>query len=201
MQNFGIFEVDCRQRSETETGLSYVSRALPFREQIERIHAEAEAGDIPVIFTTCCSNRLLSKDDPRGTLVVPMDEQDTDWLDDVASHRVVYIEKRNWGNPIKNTHHCAWDMFRHNENAKKLLAKLGISHWIVYGVGIDLCIPSAVRGLLDAGCTVTILDDILVNNVNGTPETTRKMLETLGESGVKTMPSDEFLKILQRAVA
>ncbi len=201
MDKFGIFEVDCRQRSESDHGLSYVRRALPFQDRIERIHAFARQFNIPTVFTTCCSNRLLSKNDCRGALVVPMDVSDLDWTKDVHSSPSIYIEKTTWGSPEANTRHCAWEMFQHNGNAKKLFEKLGIRRWIVYGVGIDLCVNAATRGLLDAGCEVVILRDILVNNAGGTPESMEKILADLGEKGVKTMSFDDFIESCSRIVA
>lgn len=201
MENIGIFEVDCRQKAKKREGLSFVQRAAPFKDRIERIHKLAQENDFPLVFTTCCSNRLPTADDSRGALFVPMDSSRKDWLAKVKSKSLIYIEKKNWGTPIGNTHHCAWDMFRHNSNAHMLFEKLGITHWYVYGVGIDLCIPSAIRGLLGAGCKATILNDIMVNNVNGNKQTAVKMLENLRELGVENIHSEEFFKELQRTVA
>lgn len=85
-------------------------------------------------------------------------------------------------------------MFLHNCNAEKMLAELNIPHWVVYGVGIDLCVSSAVKGLIRAGYGVTILSDVLVSNAGGTPETMSQILNQLCEMGAKMQTYAEFLQ-------
>ncbi len=193
MTRTGIFEVDCREKALNGDGLSFVPRAEPFSERIHRIHELVKDAELPFVFTTCCADRLPTKADPAGALVVPMDEDDREWVDELPGAKPICIEKTTWGSPKANTVHCAWDMFRHNGNARRLIEELGVRRWIVYGVGIDLCVSSAAKGLLAAGCKVVILDDILTNNAGGSPESMRRMLDDLGEMGVETMASEDFL--------
>ena len=61
----------------------------------------------------------------------------------------------------------AYDMFQDNGNAARLVQALDVGEWIVFGNGFDLCVNSAVHGLLAAQQKVCLLSDVWVAGSRG----------------------------------
>ncbi len=195
MDKFGFFEVCCREKALKGVGASFTERSEPFSDRLTHLQNLAQKGGCPFVFTICCAERFVTKDNPDNVLVVPRDPSDRDWMTKTASHCVFNIEKKpDDGDIEKGDAERIWDMFLHNANAARLIEKLNVDRWVVYGVGIDLCVSSAVKGLLKAGVNVTILIDVLTSNEGGDEESMKRMLDQLSEMGAAAMTYAEFVR-------
>jgi len=196
MHLFGFFDVDCLEMSEDGEGLTVRPRVAPIAETIERLHGIAADRGLPLVFTTCCSGRMPAPGSLEGVLVVPLDSSDASWRDRVAEHRRFYLAKKSYGKPAVNAACRAYDMFQDNENAPLLLGSLDVETWIVFGNGFDLCVGSAVRGLLAAGRRVLVLEDVRISSANATAETERETISRLEELGARFITLDELHAML-----
>ncbi|MGD9127940.1 MAG: isochorismatase family protein [Planctomycetia bacterium] len=196
MKKIGFFEVDSRQRAKSRECLVFTPRTVRLRNKLEHLQSVAEKIGAPFIFTTCCAERFVSQANPAaGTLVVPRDPAETGWIQELPACRMINIEKKpEWGDYKKDHEDLVWDMFLHNANTDKLFEKLGVTHWIAYGIGIDLCVSSAAKGLLKLGYDVTVLSDVLVSNAGGTKKTMAQMLDRLYEMGATVKTYSEFIR-------
>jgi nicotinamidase-related amidase len=195
LKKIGFFEVCCREKASAGNGLSFTERSMPFSERLSNLQALARENGGPFVFTTCCAERFLRKGDSADVLLIPLDPADNEWMDGIATHCIYNIEKKpDYDDIAKSDAERLFDMFQHNANADKMFAALGILHWVVYGVGIDLCVSSAVKGLLKAGLRVTLLSDVLTSNAGCSPESMTLMLKQLSEMGAKIQTYAEFLR-------
>jgi len=117
----------------------------------------------------------------------------------VGEYRLFNIEKHHHA-PLNHSFLCRhFDAFQHNANARRLLQRLNIPRWCLFGHGFDLCVDSAAKGLLIAGCQVHLLTDVLAPSATGygpygTPESGRAILSCLQRVGVTAGVSDDFLR-------
>jgi len=195
LEKIGFFEVCCREKALDSNSTLFEERAVPFDDQLANLQALSVDNGGPLVFTICCACRFLCKGDSSEMLLIPRDVDDTGWMEEVGEYRIFNIEKKSDdGDIAKGDAERIFDMFLHNANADKLFGKLNVSRWIVYGVGIDLCVSSAAKGLLRLGYDVTILTDVLTSNAEGTPESMREMLDQLCEMGATTTTYSEFIR-------
>ncbi len=192
-ERLAFFDVDCLELNETGDGLSLRPRVQPLAEKIHRLHATAEALGAPMVFTTCCSGRMLQPGDLPGTVFVPLDAGDRSWKDQVATHRRFYLQKRTYGDPKVNAARRAFDMFQDNGNAERLVKALAVDEWVVFGNAFDLCVNCGAQGLLNAGQRICLLTDIAAPSALSTPESFRETVEHLSQRGARTSTLDELL--------
>ncbi len=193
MENkFAFFDVDCYERCDT--GFTFRSRVKPIGSRVEKLHALAEERGVRLVFTTCCDGRMLRPGEDDEILFVPVEAENTDWLDKVNESRIIYLHKLAWGAPKEDIKHVAWDMFLHNRNATRLIKELGIPQWCVFGNGMDLCVSSAAKGILKAGFDVTLISDVMISSAGGNAESMEKTIAGLCEMGAGRMTIDEFFK-------
>lgn len=192
---FGFFDVDSRELSEDGRGLSYRPRVQPIIPQLERLYAVAEARQYPLVFTTCCSGRMLPPQGLPETLLVPLDAGDTSWCEKVEGYRRFYLAKRAHGDPKLNFNCRAFDMFQDNRNAGRLLRQLGVGAWVLFGNGFSLCVHAAARGVLGAGLRLILLEDVRVASAVGTPEDELQILRKLRAGGAQVMSLEQFLPL------
>lgn len=191
-----FFDVDCRDLDPTGARLQFRPRVIePLSEKLNALYKESTSMNIPLVFTTCCSGKMLQAGQMSGVLYIPCDAQKTEWQSHVKSHRLFYLQKHACGEPKANFACQAYDVFKYNHNAVSLVRMLQVDQWIVFGNGFDLCVNSTVRGLLNAGQRVHLLTDVLVPSARGygdcgTEENRLRILHELGELGV-TMGSVE----------
>ena len=198
MGKIGFFEVCCREKTAQGKGTDYTERSEHFSDRLTHLQTLAKESGGPFVFTICCAERFMPLDDAGDVVVVPRDTADDGWMKKTMSHSVFNIEKKaDSGDIAKDDADLIFDMFLHNPNAGRLIEKLGITQWIVYGVGIDLCVSSAVKGLLKAGLDVTVLTDVLTSNEGGDSESMAKMLDQLREMGATTTTYSEFVSTFQ----
>ena len=158
---FGFFDVDCREIAPTGA-LTLRPRVQPLAERLQALYDYAVRHDLVTIFTTCCSGRMLERGSRDDILFVPLDADDTDWSEGVPDARLIYLQKKAYGDPRVNFDCRAYDMFADNPHAAHLLRTLDIPEWVVFGNGFDLCVNSAVSGILCAGYAVTLLTDLMI---------------------------------------
>lgn len=193
---FGFFDVDSRELDEQGRGLTYRPRVWPIAPQLERVYALIERKQFPLVFTTCCSGRMLTAERGLpGTLQVPLEAADSAWRARVGEHRRFYLAKRTHGNPQQNLACRTFDMFQHNPNAAPLFRELKVGGWVVFGNGFDLCVNSAVRGLLKLGLPVTLLEDVRASSGSGTPESERETIAALRALGANVTTLRQFMAL------
>lgn len=201
-----LFDVDSRELNKAGDGLDFRPRAEPLKDRLNRLYALSEKRRIPLVFTTCCSGRMLSPDSLPEVVVVPLAADRREWEAQMPSHRIFYLEKRAYSKPKENFTLRAYDMFQNNGNGARLVQSLNVGEWIVFGNGFDLCINSAVHGLLAAGQKVCLLSDVYARGSRGyyvpTPKgpfecgTQANLVRILAEFkqlGVRTVTLEQFL--------
>jgi nicotinamidase-related amidase len=202
---FGLFDVDCRELNMAGNGLDFRPRVQPLIDPLNRLYGLSEEHRLPLVFTVCCSGRVLPRYGLGDILTVPLDPSQQRWQEELYDHRMFYLEKKACDTAGDNFTCRAFDMFRHNGNATCLSQSLGVEEWIVFGNGFDLCIYSAVQGLLAAGQKVCLLTDVFARGArgyytdtpqgrfeNGTPENLERILAEFRELGVRMATLDEF---------
>jgi len=155
---FSFFDVDSRELDESARTLGYRPRVLPIVPKLERLYSLADTKGWPLVFTTCCSGRMLSPKNLPDVLFIPLDASDTSWCAAVGKHRRFYLAKRTCGDPKLNYDARTFDMFQHNANARRLLQSLDVETWVVFGNGFDLCVNAAANGILNAGLPLILLE-------------------------------------------
>jgi nicotinamidase-related amidase len=191
MNRFGIFDVDSWELNETGDGLSPRPRVAPIVPKLQRLHAWAAIHNYPVVLTCCCSGRMLSPRGLPGILHVPLSPP----LPSLEGFRQFYLAKKAYGDPKINFAQCAFDMFRDNTNAAQLVRALNVETWVVFGNGFDLCVNSAVRGILRAGQSLILLEDVRVSSANGTPASEQETLKRLRSLGAQVMTLEQFFAV------
>ncbi|HPQ70038.1 MAG TPA: isochorismatase family protein [bacterium] len=184
--DLAFFDVDSLECGEG-CAFAYRPRMEPLRAQLDELHELAGRENIRTLYCTCCSGRMLAPGENPDVLFVPLDETQTAWRDELDAHRMIYLAKAAFGSPERNAEHQAWDMFAFNKNAAPLLRALDIPHWIVFGNALELCVDSAVQGLLAAGMRVTVVADVLASSAIGDEHSRREKLRAWREQGVETI--------------
>jgi nicotinamidase-related amidase len=183
---------------EAGGGLALRPRVASLAEPLESLHRLAERRGLPLVFTTCCSGRMPQPGVLPDVLFVPLDAAERQWEERLDGHRLFYLEKRAYGDPKVNFACRAFDMFQDNGNAARLVAALGVGEWAVFGNGFDLCVNSAVRGLLAARQSVWLLSEVCVPSARGygdcgTPENVARITSELLQLGARTAALAQFL--------
>lgn len=187
---FALFDVDCQELNDAGDGLSLRPRVEPLAPQIARLYDLADRADCPVVFTTCCSGRMLAPRDVPGVVFVPLaGDGAADWQSQLDARRF-YLQKKTYHDPQLNYACQAFDMFADNGNAARLVRALNAEQWIVFGNGFDLCVNAAATGLLDAGSNVLLVTDVAVPTATGygrcgTPENRDRILAALQARGAR----------------
>jgi nicotinamidase-related amidase len=192
---FGLFDVDSRELNEAGDGLQFRARVQPLLHPLNRLYDLAERRNTPLVFTTCCSGRMLQPDSLPEILYVPMEPAERQWESRRRAHRQFYLAKNK-----------EYDMFRHNGNAVRLVQALGVEEWVVFGNGFDMCIDRDVRALLAAGQKVCLLSNVYARSAPGyfvatprgqfqtaTPENEARVLAEFEQLGVRIATLEEFL--------
>ena len=200
-KKFGFFDVDSRHLSENGCSLCFRERVIPLSEKLNRFYKAAEDYDIPLVFTSCCSSNLLKENSLENVLYIPLEKDDA-WKKELNDYHLIYLQKATSGIPKNNYNACMFDMFKYNENAYDLFHALNIREWVICGNGFDLCVNAAVCGVLSAGYSVTILNDMLISSAKGygpygTEEYKQKLLSDFVRQGVRNITFNDFLDELQ----
>lgn len=204
-RRLALFDTDCLEvadensmRSAQLPNFGIRPRVQPLAEKLDSLYAFAKRHDLVMVFTQCCGARAVAPGSHPDVLVVPMDPEDRGWMERVGRFRLINIQKHNAA-PLHQSFICRhFDMFQHNGNARRLLEILNIPRWVVFGHGLDLCVDSAVKGIVAAGCAAHVLTDVLASSATGygpygTPESKRMILEYLVRIGVTTGGLKAFL--------
>lgn len=191
-----FFDVDCREVSPLQE-LVFRPRVQPLADKLTALYDYAARHDIVTIFTTCCSGRMLERGSRNDIHFVPLDAGDTAWMPIPDSARLIYLQKKAYGDPKMNFACRAFDMFADNANGDRLIKMLDIAEWIVFGNGFDLCVNSAATGILRAGYHVTLLTDLMIPAAKGygntgTEENMQSIYAELTRQGARAITSDQF---------
>lgn len=205
-RSLGLFDSDCLSvadegsvRSRVLPDFGIQDRMQPMADKLDRLYGLACEHDLTLVFTHCCGARPVQPGSHPEVLVVPMDPTETDWVDQVGSYRLINIEKRHDGE-LNESFICRhFDAFQHNSNACRLFQLLDIPQWAVFGHGFDLCVDSAVKGILSSGYQVHLLTDVMASSATGygpygTEESKQSILAYLKKIGVTTGNIEELLR-------
>ena len=123
------------------------------------------------------------------------------WESRLSDYSLIYLEKTTCGDPRLNYQYRAFDVFHGNHNAGRLLVLLDIPTWVVYGNGFELCVASAVEGILKAGRSVRLVTDVLAQNAGGyadygTERSKARAIVQLREKGAETLSLQELVQEL-----
>jgi hypothetical protein len=203
---FGLFDADSRELNGGGTGLMFRPRVAPLADQLNRLYALGEERRLPLVFTVCCSGRMVGPRSLPEVVVVPLDGDQRQWEQRLIDRRLFCVEKKSYHQPGVNFTCHAYDMFKDNGNAGRLVQSLNVEEWVVFGNGFDLCISSAVRGLLAAGQKVCLLSDVYVQGARGyyvetaegqcecgTTENRDRLLAQFKDLGVRSLTLEELL--------
>lgn len=163
---YAFFDVDCLETSPSGF-LRMRPRILPLKDKLRTIYGLVRDGGYPMVFTTCCSGGMLKPENRPDILFVPIDSSETEWKTRLPYQRLIYLEKKAYGDPKVNFACRAFDMFADNGNAALLVRELAVDEWIVFGNALDLCVDSAVTGILRAKGRVTFLSDCMCSSATG----------------------------------
>jgi nicotinamidase-related amidase len=193
---FGLFDVDSRELNQAGDDLQFRARVQPLVDRLDRLYSLAEERNVPLVFTTCCSGRMLLADSLPEVLFVPMDAGQRQWEERLRAHRLFYLQKNK-----------EYDMFKHNGNAVRLVQALGVGEWVIFGNGFDMCIDRDIRALLAAGQKVCLLSDVYARSARGyyvptshgqfetaTPENEARLLSEFEQLGVRIVTLEKFLE-------
>lgn len=190
-----LFDVDSRERGVgASCGLCARPRMSHLQPALDRLYAFAAERGLPIVFTTCCSGRMLAPGERPDVLHIPMDAADQGWVSQLDEYRLYYVEKPAWGDPQLNYERRAFEIFARNDNVAPLVQALGDRRWVVFGNGFDLCVDGVVQGLRRAGRSVTVLADVLVSSATGNADTMRERLEGYRREGIDTPTLAELLE-------
>lgn len=164
--------------------------------KIYGLHEYARKNNIPVLLTTCCSFNMPVKNELNntGVLYIPLDSVDNSWKENVPQSLIFYVAKEAYGNPKMNYDKNATCTFKKNHNLSSLLDILKIKNWVVFGAGFELCTSNDMKGLLDKGYNVTVIQDMITSSANGNDKTKNAILSDYIKKGVKVVNLREFLK-------
>jgi nicotinamidase-related amidase len=194
---YGLFDADSRELDEAGSALAFRPRVAPLVPKLESLYRLAEELALPLIFTTCCSGRMVPPGRLRGVLHVPLDADDAQWQQRVREFRTFYVAKKAYGDPKINGACRAFDMFQDNGNVARLLRMLPVDEWVVFGNGFDLCVGSAARGILAAGAKVLLLEDVRVSSAQGTPQSEAQTIAALRLAGARVTTLAQFVERLR----
>ncbi len=191
---FGLFDVDCRELDQAGAGFCCRPRVEPIAARVAQLYAAAGRSGAPLVFTTCCSGKMPQAADLTDALYVPLSKEDDGWRSRVGAYKRFYLAKNAYGDPKVNAARRAFDMFQDNENAVPLLTAIDADKWVVFGNGFDLCVGSAVRGILAAGLPVEVIADVRISSAGGTPESERQTIDEMKSLGARIITLDAFLR-------
>jgi nicotinamidase-related amidase len=199
--NIGLWEVDCRELSKDGRTWVLRQRVQPLAAKLDRLNDFARKHELATVFTACCSARMPQRAGRDDFLFVPVSGNENGWESRLSDYSLIYLEKTTCGDPLLNFQYRAFDVFHGNHNAGRLLMLLDIPTWIVYGNGFELCVASAVEGILRAGCSVRLLTDILAQSAGGygdygTERSKARAIGQLGEKGAETLSLQELVQEL-----
>jgi len=199
--NIGLWEVDCRELSEDGKKLKLRPRVEPLAAKLNKLYSLARRCALTTVFTTCCSGTMPDNGEREDFLFVPRQGNETGWESRLGDFPLIYLEKVTCGDPRLNFQCRAFDVFHGNRNVERLLFLLGISTWIVFGNGFELCVASSVEGILNAGYRVQLITDLLVQSAGsygdfGTDESKARVIGGLRADGVETLFLRELIQQL-----
>ncbi len=196
MLKYAMFDVDSLELSEDGKSLDFRPRVKPIKAKLQELYSFGRHNGMPLLFSTCCSGRMIQK----GTddiLYIPLEGGEEEWLDAVTDYRMIYVAKKTFGVPEINSEKCAYSSFAYNKNLTKVIKELNVDNWIVFGNGFDACTNSTLRGLIEIGENVTLLEDVIVRGsfkyLTRNPEEHKQiLLEELKALGVNIISSETF---------
>jgi len=206
-QKIGFFDSDCltydpekKHKPSALKHFSYRERIAPHSDKINKIYEYAEKNNYYMIYTQCCGANPTPIDNDLDILVIPRDTTNKDWISKVKNHRIFNIEKIYESKTPSESFNCRhFDTFQHNSNADILLRMLDIETWIVFGHGLDLCVDTSIKGIINNGYKSILLTDVTKPSATGygpygTKESEKNILDYLVKIGVDLKKLNEIIK-------
>ena len=202
---FGLFDVDSRELSKAGDGLDFRPRVAPLVDRLKRLYALAEQHSAPLVFTTCCSGRMLRPDSLAEVLFVPLDAAQREWAGRLGDHRLYYVQKKTYHDAQANFGCHAYDMFGDNGNAgpgaDPRRGRVGrVRQWLRLVHHLRRPWPAGRRseGVPAVGRFRGAHEGISVPTAKGRvecgiPENLARVLAEFRQAGVRTATLEEFL--------
>lgn len=204
--HIGFFDSDCltfdpekKHKPSSLNNFSYRERIAPHSDKIDEIYEYAEKNNYYMIFTQCCGANPTPYENDNGILVIPRDTENKDWISQVKHHRIFNIEKIYESRTPLESFNCRhFDTFQHNTNADILLRMLDVERWVVFGHGLDLCVDTSIKGIINNGYKATLLTDVTKPSAVGygpfgTEESGKTILNYLSKMGVEMRHHNEII--------
>ena len=192
-RRFAFFNLCSRQRFGYDEPHEHRPRADPIESRLSQLYAFAEQHGIRVLYTQCVGgSRLpLGSSCRASTLMVRHDAGSSVWLPQLDMHREIFVERPSYGSPEANQRMRASDVFHSNTCAVTLVDQLDVAEWVTFGVAMQACVTSAVRGLLKQDQRVTILSDMVLS-ANRSELTVEESLQQMSSEGANIETTSDF---------
>lgn len=205
----GFFDVDTQFDFMSPQGALYVSGAEKLIPNLRKLVDFARLNGIPVIATMDAH----VPDDPEFAVFPPHCVKETAGAAKIPatrSLRPVYAEVDTpfdlgtvptlgiAGRDIV-LEKRSYDVFT-NPNAEKVLEKLAIPEYVVFGVATDYCVRAAVLGLRQRGYQVSVVSDAIAA-VDVQPGDGDNALREMKEAGSRFATTQEVLSLLYQEEA
>ncbi|MFV0252053.1 MAG: hypothetical protein ACK5H2_01780 [Beutenbergiaceae bacterium] len=164
---FGVFDVDTRQ-AKKNGGWGYMPMVRPYRNQIDHLMGTLTEHRVTTIVTSCVAGNIL--DEPEfstlhpDTLFIPMATDDDSWLRRVDGFDTFFVEKRRRqrGQNMDDDPKPPYQIFLNNPNANRLINRLDVEEWFVFGKAMDVCGDLVIANMLKQGCTVRYIPELMI---------------------------------------
>lgn len=205
----GFFDVDTQFDFMRPQGALYVSGAEKLIPNLKRLVDFARINGVPVVATMDAH----VPDDPEFAVFPPHCVKGTEGaakIPDTRSMRPLHVEVDTLfdlravptlsiaGRDII-LEKRSYDVFT-NPNAEKVLEKLAIPEYVVFGVATDYCVRAAVLGLRLRGYQVTVVSDAIAA-VDIQPGDGERALREMQEAGTRFATTQEVLSRLYQEEA
>lgn len=161
-RSFALFNVDTQQPAADGSGIVFRPRVEPIAPMLDRLLRFAREHDVLLVWTACVNAGPLRRFLGDDTLYVGLQKQGDLPPAALERHKAIYLEKGPClRSPDENLRMRTYDLFHANPNAERILRRIEIPRWIVFGDSVGYCIRTTVEGLLRLGRRVTLLTDAI----------------------------------------
>lgn len=197
--DFAFFVVDFLYWNNDSANIAIKKRAMPLTDEIYQVLDYAKNSNHKLVYTTCCSAPMPTETDMQsiGGLFVPLEAENSGWKKFVDTSQLIYVHKRAFGNwKINHDRKCS-DMFLHNKNIPELINLIGVKHYYIIGDAFEECTVNAIEGMIENGCTVTVIEDMVIPYMGNNQEQRQEVRRNLESKGVDFVKLNDLFTSLE----
>lgn len=189
-KKIAFFDV-CSREIDNNLALSFRPRVKPIAEKLNRIYDFINKKGSILVFTTCCSGKMLEPGLREDILIIGLDENNLEWKKKIKDYKSINLQKNKF----------SYEPFNYNKNSIQLIKALPVDEWVIFGNGLDLCVNHIVENILNEGFKVTFLKDVMISSAvgyetnfgkSGTEENKAATFENWCKNGAVVKSLDEF---------